>query len=159
MSEPGANQARHQAWHPARNQARNDESGERTLAEIVSEVIEELNDFVRTRVEMMRSDVRETVRAASRWLSLGVLACVFLITAYLLFTAAVVAAVSVAFVTSPYRWFLSCLAGALVWSAAGGIFAYLAWTQFRAHGMLLKKTLDVLKADKVWLQNEAKSRI
>jgi Putative Actinobacterial Holin-X, holin superfamily III len=144
---------------PRANQARNGESGERTLAGMVSEVLDELKDFARTRVEMMRSDVRETFQAASRWLPLGILACVLLITAYLLFTAAVVALVSVAFVTNPYRWFLSCLAVALVWSAAGGIFAYLAWTQFRAHGMLLKKTLDVLKADKVWLQNEARSRI
>jgi hypothetical protein len=144
---------------PRANQARNLESGERTLAGIVSEVLDELKDFARTRVEMMRSDVRETFQAASRSLPLGILACVLLITAYLLFTAAVVALVSVAFVTNPYRWFLSCLAVALVWSAAGGSFAYLAWTRFRAHGMLLKKTLDVLKADKVWLQNEARSRI
>jgi uncharacterized membrane protein YqjE len=140
------------------NQARYDESDERTLAEIVSEVRDELKDFVQTRVEMMRSEVRETVQAASRWLPLGVVAWVFLSTAYLLFTAAIVAAVSVAFVTNPYRWFLSFLAVALAWSAAGGIFAYLAWTQFRAQGTLLKKTLDVLKADKVWLQNEARSR-
>jgi uncharacterized membrane protein YqjE len=140
------------------NQARYDESGERTLAEIVAEVRDELKGFVQTRVEMMRSEVRETVEAASRWLPLGVVAWFFFSTAYLLFTAAIVAAVSVAFVTNPYRWFLSFLAVALAWSAAGGIFAYLAWTQFRAQGTLLKKTLDVLKADKVWLQNEARSR-
>jgi Putative Actinobacterial Holin-X, holin superfamily III len=144
---------------PRVNQARDDASGQRTLAGIVSEVLDELKDFVQTRVEMMRSDVRETVRAASRWLPLGIVACVLLITAYVLFAAAVVALVSVAFVTNPYRWFLSCLVVALAWSLAGGIFAYIAWMQFRAQGMLLKKTLDVLKADKVWLQNEARSRI
>jgi Putative Actinobacterial Holin-X, holin superfamily III len=151
MNEPRANQARHHA--------RSEETGERSLAAIAAEVLDELKDFVRTRVEMMRSEVGETVRAASRWLSLGMVACVFLITAYLLFTLALVALVSVTFMTNPYRWFLSFLAVALVWSAAGGIFAYLAWTEYRAQGMLLKKTLDVLKADKVWLENEARSRI
>jgi uncharacterized membrane protein YqjE len=140
------------------NQAQYDQKGERTLAEIVAEVRDELTDFVQTRVDMMRSEVRETVQAASRWLPLGVVAWVFLSTAYLVFVAAIVAVVSVAFVTNPYRWFLSFLAVALIWAATGGIFAYLAWTQFRAQGTLLKKTLDVLKADKVWLQNEARSR-
>jgi uncharacterized membrane protein YqjE len=144
---------------PRANQARSHENGERTLAAIVDQVLDELKDFVRTRVEMMRSEVRETVQAASRWLPLGVVASILLITAYLLFTAAVVALVSVAFVTNPYRWFLSFLAVALIWSAASGTFAYLAWAQFKAQGTLLKKTLDVLKADRVWLENEARSRI
>jgi uncharacterized membrane protein YqjE len=138
------------------SQARNDD---RTLAVIVAEFLDELQRFVQTRVEMVRSELRETIAAAGVWLSLGAVALVLLMTSYLLLTLALVALVSFAFAASAYRWFFSFLTVGLLWSAAGIALAYLAWIRFRARAMFPKKTVEVLKADKIWLQRETRSQM
>jgi uncharacterized membrane protein YqjE len=132
---------------------------ERPLAQILTEFFDELKDFAQTRVEMFQSELRETVESAKLWLPLTVVAITLLGTAYLLFTLALVGLVSTAFVNSPYRWFLSFLSVALVWAITGAIFAFAAASRFKAKGTFPMKTAEVLKADKVWLQNEARSQL
>jgi putative superfamily III holin-X len=130
-----------------------------TLAGIVSEIRDELKEFVQTRVQMVRSELHETITAAKAWVPLAACAVTLLATAYLLFTIAIVALVSMAFLTNPYRWFLSFLIVSVIWATAGSIFAYLAWIQLRAQGTFPKRTIEVLKADGIWLQNEVKNQI
>jgi hypothetical protein len=108
---------------------------------------------------MVKSELHETISAAKVWAPLAAAAVIFLGTAYLLLTIAIVALVSVAFVTNPYRWFLSFLIVAVVWAITGVVFAYLAWIQLRAQGIFPKRTVEVLKADGIWLQNEVRSGI
>jgi hypothetical protein len=125
----------------------------------VSEIRDELKEFIQTRLQMVKSELHETISAAKVWAPLAAAAVIFLGTAYLLLTIAIVALVSVAFVTNPYRWFLSFLIVAVVWAITGVVFAYLAWIQLRAQGIFPKRTVEVLKADGIWLQNEVRSGI
>jgi uncharacterized membrane protein YqjE len=129
------------------------------LAAVVSEIRDELKEFIQTRLQMVKSELHETISAAKVWAPLAAAAVIFLGTAYLLLTIAIVALVSVAFVTNPYRWFLSFLIVAVVWAITGVVFAYLAWIQLRAQGIFPKRTVEVLKADGIWLQNEVRSGI
>jgi hypothetical protein len=140
-------------------QERNGQHDERTLAAIVAEILEDLQQFIQTRIELGRAELRGTMAAAKIWVGLGAVALVSLTTAYLLFTMALVVLVSLAFAANPYRWFLAFLTVGLLWFTTGVILASLAWTQFKARGMFPKKTVEVLKADKLWLQSRARSRM
>jgi uncharacterized membrane protein YqjE len=130
-----------------------------TLASVVREIRDEAKEFVQTRLRMAKSELHETIASVKVWLPLAAAALTLLVTAYLLFTIALVALVSVAFVTNPYRWFLSFLIVALVWAIAGATFGYMAWIQIRSQGTFPKRTVEVLKADGIWLQNEVKNHV
>jgi Putative Actinobacterial Holin-X, holin superfamily III len=65
----------------------------------------------------------------------------------------------VAFSGNPYGWFYSFLIVGFVWFAIGGMAAFFAINRFRAHGFFPKRTVEVLKADKVWIQNELRGSV
>ncbi|MBV8052133.1 MAG: phage holin family protein [Acidobacteriaceae bacterium] len=134
-------------------------NGERSLASIIAEIREELKELVNTRVSMFRSELRETTAALKAGIPMLMIAAVFLATAYLLLTAALVAVVSVTFAGSPYAWFYSFLIVGFVWLMIGGIAGILALHRFREHGFFPKRTVEVLKADKAWIQNELRGSV
>jgi uncharacterized membrane protein YqjE len=127
----------------------------RGLAAIVAEIKDEIKDFVQTRVEMFKSEMRETLNAWKTAVPLAAIAVLFLATAYLMITLAVVGLVAVAFWDNPYRWFLAFLIVGLLWSIGGGILGWLALREFQSKGLFPRKTIEVLKADKIWIQSEA----
>lgn len=134
-------------------------NGERSLASIVSEISEELKSLVTTRVEILKAELRESVAALKAALPLAAIAAVLLGTAYLLLSLALVALIVVAFAGNPYRWFFSLLIVGGVWLIGGALTAFFAVHRFQEYGFFPKKTVEVLKADKVWLQQEVKGNI
>ena len=137
------------------NETRYAENQTRNLAAIVGEIKAEVKDFVQTRVEMFKSELRETLDAWKTAVPLAAIAILLLTTAYLLLTLAVVGLVAVAFWDNPYRWFLAFLTVGLLWSIGGGVLGWLALREFQSKGLFPRKTMEVLKADKIWIQSEA----
>ena len=140
------------------NGTRYAETNGRSLAEVVRELKDELKEFVDTRVQLAKSELQETIAAVRGGIPLAIVALVLAGTGYLLLTLAIVGLVAVAFWGSPYAWFLAFLIVGIVWLMFGGIVAYLAYKQFRSHGMFLKKTMKVLEQDKLWIESEARSQ-
>jgi uncharacterized membrane protein YqjE len=134
-------------------------NGERSLASIIVEIREELKELVNTRLEMLRSELHETAAALKAGIPMLVISAVFLGTGYLLLTAALVAVVWVAFAGNPYGWFYSFLIVGFVWLTIGGIAGLLAMHRFREHGFFPRTTVQVLKADKAWIQNEIRGSV
>ena len=130
-----------------------------TLAEVVAEIKDEIKEFVQTRVQMFKTELHDKITAWKAGALLAAVGLVFLGTAYLLITLAVVGLVAVAFQGSPYAWFLSFLIVGVVWALIGGIAGFIAVREFKAQGVAPKRTIEVLKEDKIWLQNEAESRV
>jgi uncharacterized membrane protein YqjE len=137
------------------NENRYAENHTKNLAAIIAELKDEIKDFVQTRVEMFKSEVRETLDAWKTAIPLAVIAVVLLATAYLLLTIAVVAVVAVAFWNNPYHWFFAFLVVGAVWLIGGGILGWMALREFQSKGLFPKKTIEILKADKIWIQSEA----
>jgi len=137
------------------NENRYAENHSKNLAAIIAELKDEIKDFVQTRVEMFKSEVRETLDAWKTAVPLAAVAVVLLVTAYLLLTITVVALVAVAFWNNPYHWFFAFLIVGVVWSIGGGILGWMALHEFQSTGLFPKKTIEVLKADKMWIQSEA----
>jgi uncharacterized membrane protein YqjE len=129
---------------------------ERSVADVLMEIKDELRDFVETRYELFRSELNEGLSTVKSAAPLAVAAAIFFATAYLLLTLALVAVIAVAFWSSPYHWFFGFLIVGVVWGITGGILVFLVRNDFRKRGLFPKKTLEVLKRDKRWLQNEVK---
>jgi uncharacterized membrane protein YqjE len=134
-------------------------NGERSLASIVIEIREELKSLVITRVEMLKSELRDATAAIKAGVPFLGVAAAMLGTAYLLFTLALVALIVVAFGANPYRWFFALLIVGGIWLLTGGMAAMFALRRFQAHGFFPKKTVEVLKADKAWIQNEIRGSV
>ena len=132
---------------------------ERSVGEVFSEIRGEVIEFVDTRLQMLRSEMRQAVRTVRRAAPSMVAGLVLLGTAYVLLTVALVALVAVAFWNNPYHWFFAFLIVGVVWATAGSLAMYMAIRAIKLHGLAPKKTIEVLKADKVWLQYEVGSRL
>jgi len=137
----------------------NDTSNGRSLAAIVTEMKEELKDLVQTRIEMFRTELQEKLKTLKIAAPLAGLGALVLGTAYLLFTMALVGLVVAFFRDNPYRWFFAFAAVAVLWTLLGGIAAYFAKREFELKGLMPRKTIEVLREDKLWIQAEAKNQL
>lgn len=129
------------------------------LTQLVREMRRELVEFIATRFELLRSEVRDTMAAWRSAIPLGMVAVLLLLTGYLLLTLAVVGLIAVAFWGNPYAWFFAFLITGLAWTIFGGIAAYLAYNSLRQRGRFPNKTMEVLKADRAWIANEVGTQI
>jgi len=128
---------------------------QRSLRGLIREILDELKEFAATRVQVVRSELQEMLARVKVALPLTLVALIFLFSGFLLLTAAAVVIVAHAFAESAYAWFAAFLIVGIVWTAAGAIAVYFAYNRFRANGRF-PKTVEVLKADRAWLQSEAR---
>jgi len=129
----------------------------RSLSEIASEMKEELKQFLNTRLQMLKSELHETVAGVRVALPLAVLALVMIGTAFLLFSAAIVTLVASAFAGNPYAWFLGLIIVAVLWVICAAVAGFFAYNEFRSKAIFPKRTVEVLKADKNWIESEART--
>ncbi len=135
-----------------------DPAQERSLAEIIAKLKQELTDFVSTRSELLRHELQEKAGMIKAVAPLAAMAVVFLSTAYLLFTLALISLLAVVFFAgNPYAFFFSFLIVGFVWLVIGGVAALVVKHQIHEHGIMPRKTMEVWKADKIWLRHEAKT--
>jgi uncharacterized membrane protein YqjE len=128
----------------------------KSVAALFAEMKQELQDFVQTRVTMFKVELQEKVRVVKAAAPLAVIGAVLLLTAYLLFTLALVSLVFAFLPDNAYRWCIAFAAIGVLWLILGGIAAYMAKRELEVKGLLPKRTVEVLKEDKMWIQAEVK---
>jgi uncharacterized membrane protein YqjE len=131
----------------------------RTMGSILSDTKEELKEFLETRIAMLRTELGEKMAMLKAAAPLAMVGIVFLITAYMLFTLGLVGAIVAFLADNPYRWCIGFFAIAVLWGIVGGICAYMAMREFQVKELMPKRTMQVLKEDKIWLQSEVRSRV
>lgn len=134
-------------------------NNERSLRAIVAEIAEELREFVDTRIQMFKNEATETLGALKIAAPLGVVAAGLFLIGLLMITLACVAIVASAFAGNPYAWFYAFIIIGACWLILASVAAFFVVNEFRGRGRFPKRTIDVLKADKVWLQREAKGQL
>ncbi|HVN22205.1 MAG TPA: phage holin family protein [Dongiaceae bacterium] len=144
--------------HVIHDSGRNPRENGRSVAEILTQMKAELVEFVQTRVTMLRAELREKAQMLKVAVPLAGIAAVLLGTAYMLFTLALVGLVLAAFPQSAYRWFFAFLIVGVFWGILGAAAAYFAMREFQMKSMVPKRTLEVLKGDKIWIQSEVNNR-
>jgi uncharacterized membrane protein YqjE len=137
----------------------NDSASGRSLGAIVAEMKDELKEFAQTRIEMFKAELHEKLKTLKIAAPLAALGALLLATAYLLFTMALVGLAVAFFAASPYRWLFAFAAVAVLWTILGGTATYFAKREFELKGLMPRKTIGVLKEDKIWIQAEAKNQL
>ena len=125
---------------------------ERSLQATLQEIKNEIKQFVQTRFEIFKQEMQEKVSAYKSALPMAGAAILFLATAWFLITGCIVAAIALAL-----GWPLAFLIvgfGYFILGAAAGWFAY---KEVTSQTMKPERTLEVLKQDQVWIEQEAKS--
>lgn len=128
----------------------------KSVAALFAEMKNELQDFVQTRVTMFKVELQEKAKVLKAAAPLAVIGAVLLLTAYLLFTLALVALVFAFLPENDYRWCIAFAAVGVLWLLVGGVAAYMAKRELEVKGLLPKRTVEVLKEDKIWIQSEVK---
>jgi len=131
------------------------ENHQRSLRELVREILDELKEFTTTRVEIMKSELQETIASIRVAIPFSLVALVFMFTGFLLLTGAAVAIVALAFAGSAIAWFFALIIIGVVWTSVGVTAAFLAYNEFRSKGRF-PKTVEVIRADRAWLRSEAR---
>ena len=131
----------------------------RTFGSILFETKEELKEFVETRIELFKMEMRDRLKMVKRAAPSAVIGLVFLGTAYILFTLALVAAIAGVLHNNLFAWCFGFLAISIVWGIVGMVALAAAKRRFKAKELVPKRTLDVLKHDKAWIQTEVRTKI
>lgn len=132
---------------------------DRPLGSVLNEAKDEFKEFAQTRVAMLISELREnaqTVKTAAPMMAAGLF---FALTAWLVLTGALIALIWVAFEPSPYAPFLAFVIVGIVYLLFGGILSLLAYSSIREKSITPKRTIQLLKEDRTWFQNEAKTQL
>jgi uncharacterized membrane protein YqjE len=123
-------------------------------ASVIAELIEQIAQFVQTRTELFKAEIKEKVPHLRNAALLGLAGGFLLATGYLLLAIALVILIGAAFPATPYRWFFGFLIVGVLSVGFGAIGAFLAKSEFDLRGILPERTLKVLKGDKNWLIGE-----
>ncbi len=131
----------------------------RTLAGVVAELKDEFKEFINTRIAMLRSELKEKVSVWKLALPSLVVGVVLLATCWLLLTAAIVAAIYVAFAGNPFAAAIALAIMGVAYAVVGGMAVSFAIRDLKENGVVPKRTIRVLKDDQVWIANEAKVQL
>jgi uncharacterized membrane protein YqjE len=126
------------------------------LADILMEIKDQLISLVDTRVRIFQAEFKETLGSLKNWLPLLSTAAILLSTAYLLFTAALVVLVAQVFAGHQFRWAIALGIVGGVWAAGGFVAIALARSAYKNRGSFPSKTVEILKADGLWIHDEVK---
>jgi uncharacterized membrane protein YqjE len=130
---------------------------EKSIATILSETKEELKQFVATRVSMLKAEMDEKISRLKAVIPLAVVAALFMVSAWGVFTFALIALLHAFFVPSAYSWLWASLIVMAVFLVVGAVAGWFAYSEIKATKLAPTRTLKVLQQDQVWIQNEART--
>ena len=88
---------------------------------------------------------------------LALVAALFLVSAWGVFTFALIALLHAFFVPSAYSWLWASLIVMAVYLIVGAVAGWFAYSEIKATKLAPTRTLKVLQQDQVWIQNEART--
>jgi putative superfamily III holin-X len=130
---------------------------EKSLGVILTETKEELKEFLDTRLQLLKSEIREKLRTWKYAIPLLAVAVALLTAGWAVLTFAIVALLRAWFLPSPYAWLWAGLIVAGVYLISGVAIGWFGYSEIMATGVAPTRTLQVLKQDQVWIQNEART--
>jgi len=126
----------------------------KTIAGVVNEAKDEFKDFLETRLQMLASEMKQKISVWRLALPMFLVAGAIGFMGFILLSFALVAAIAHAI-----GWGWAALVVGVLYSVSAGGIALLAYREIRAEGMTPVRTLQVLKMDKIWLENEARTQL
>ena len=130
---------------------------EKPLGVILTETKAEMKEFLDTRLQLLRSEIKEMVQTWKYSVPLLLVAAVLLLFGWGVITFALLALVRGWFLPSPLAWVWAGLIIGGLYLVAAIVVGWFAYAELREVGVTPKRTLQVLKQDQVWIQNEART--
>jgi uncharacterized membrane protein YqjE len=125
---------------------------ERSLQGMLQEIKNEIKDFVQTRFEIFKQEMQDKLSAYKAALPMAAAGLLLIATAWFLITGAIVAAIALAL-----GWPLAFLIVGFAYFLVGAVAGWLAYKEVTSETIKPERTLQVLKQDQVWIEQEAKS--
>jgi uncharacterized membrane protein YqjE len=132
----------------------NQSANAKTIVEILQEFRSELADFIYTRYQLLSEELREKTKVWKAAIPMLVTGMVFLLTAWLVFTAGLVSVIAKLLPASPWAYEFSFGIVAVVYGIFGAAMAISGKNALSKPGLKPEKTIRVLQQDKVWLETE-----
>lgn len=130
---------------------------EKTLAAILAETKAELKEFAATRVGILKAEIDEKIRTWKYVVPLFLIAAALLLAGWMALTFALMALLHAVFLPSPFAWLWAGLIIGGAYVILGIAIGWFAYSEFSTAGIVPTRTLQVLKQDQVWIQNEART--
>lgn len=130
---------------------------EKSLGTVLTETKEDIKEFIATRLQLLRSEIKEKIDTWKYSVPLLLLAGGLLLIGWMVLTFAFVALVRAWFLPSDYAWVWAGVIVAAIYLIAGIAVGWFAYTEFTSVGLAPKRTLQVLKEDQVWMETEART--
>lgn len=131
----------------------------KSIAEVMEDLKNELMDFAITRLKMLRAEISEKVQSFKMAAPVLTLGLALLLTAWFVLTGFLVCIIAAAFTPHPWAYTVSFLIVGVLYAIVGGAAAFLAWRQLKDKGIAPQRTIEVLKQDRIWLQNESRTQL
>ena len=129
---------------------------EKSLGTVLTEAKEEVKEFIVTRLEILRSEIKEKVKTWKYSLPLLLLAGGLMLIGWMVLTFAFVALIRAWFLPSDYAWVWGAAIVAAIYLIAGLAVGGFAYSELKSVGVAPKRTLEVLRQDQVWMETEAR---
>jgi Putative Actinobacterial Holin-X, holin superfamily III len=130
---------------------------EKSLGTVISETKEELKDFVQTRIAILKAEIADKISTWKYSVPMLLGALVLLLAAWIVLTFALVALLAGLFQPSVYAWVYGALIVGGAYLLGGVAVGWFAYSELSATGIAPNRTIEVLKQDQVWIQNEART--
>jgi len=130
---------------------------EKSIGTVISETKQEVKEFIQTRIAIFKAEITEKVRTWKYAVPMLLGALVLLLAAWIVLTFALVALLAGMFQPSPYAWLFGALIIGGAYLLLGLTLGWFAYSELSSTGVAPQRTLEVLKQDQVWIQNEART--
>lgn len=129
---------------------------EKPIGTVVNELKFELRDFIQTRLQILREEIKTKAALLKVAMPMFAIALVLFAVGFLLLTALFVVLIASAF-TGLAGWAWAFLIVGGVYIIVGGISAEFAAGELKSKSIKPNRTIQVLKQDQIWLRNEART--
>jgi uncharacterized membrane protein YqjE len=130
---------------------------DKSLAGLIAETKQEIREFVATRVGLLKAEFNEKARTFKYAIPLLLVTAALLLAAWMTLTFALIALLHGVFLRSPYAWFWAALIIGGAYLVLGIVVGWFAYSEIKSVGVAPNRTLQVLKQDQIWLQNEVRT--
>ncbi len=131
----------------------------RNFSAVVNELKNEGKEFVATRFEILRQEMKSKLEAWKVAIPLLVVALLCGLSAFIILNVTLLAFLAGWFAPNPYNWCCAALIVGFFYAILGAALYFIGMREFKAEGVVPVRTMRVLKQDQVWLQNEARSQL
>lgn len=132
-------------------------NNEKSLGVVLTETKEEMKEFIETRLQILRAEINEKVKTWKYSLPLLLLAAGLLLIGWITLTFSLVALIRAFFLPDPFAWLWAGLIVTALYLVSGLAVGWFAYSELLSVGVAPKRTMQVLKQDQVWIQNEART--